>query len=182
MTDGRQRKRFADQCVGPPPSQGDIMKVHVRHSLKTNVASAVKACTDVKSLEATYDELGGRDIRIKRDGRAPNARIEITRTMPANPPLAIRRFVPDTNDVSHTEAWRADDDGYVADIVVEIKRVPVKIKGTKALRPEKGGCTIEWDFEVTSGIPLVGGLLAAFGAEQLKANLESEYRILKSKL
>jgi hypothetical protein len=157
------------------------MRVHVRHSLKADVASAFKACTEVKSLEATYAELGGSDIRIKRDGRAPNFRIAISRKMPVNPPPAIRRFVPATNDVSHSENWRADDDGHVADIAVEIKGVPVKINGSKALRPEKNGCAIEWEFEVTSGVPLLGGLLAAFGAEQLKGNLEDEYRILKSK-
>jgi len=160
----------------------DIMKINVKHSLKTSVASAFKACTEAKNLEATYNGLGGSDIKIKRDGRAPNLRIRISRKMPSNPPAAIRRLVPATNDVSHTEDWRADDDGHVADIVVAIKGVPVNMKGTKSLRPEKGGCAIEWEFDVTSGVPLLGGLLAAFGAEQLKGNLEDEYRILKSLL
>jgi hypothetical protein len=157
------------------------MRVHVRHSLKMDVVTALKACTDVESLDATYAKLGGTDVRIKREGRAPNVRIAITRKMPVNPPAAIRRFVPPTNAVSHTEHWRADGDHYVADIIVDIKGVPVKIKGTKALVPEKGGCAVEWDFDVTSGVPLLGGVLAAFGAEQLKSNLEDEYRILKSK-
>ena len=157
------------------------MRVHVRHSLNTGLASALKACTEVKSLEATYAELGGSDVRIKRAGRAPNITIGITRKMPANPPAAIRRFVPATNDVSHTEIWRADGDGYVADIVVDIKGVPVKIKGTKALLAEKSGCAIEWEFEVTSGVPLLGSLVVGFAAEELKGNLEDEYRILKSK-
>lgn len=83
--------------------------------------------------------------------------------------------------MSHTENWRADGEGYVADIVVKIKGVPVKIEGTKALRAERSGCAVEWEFEVTSTVPLLGGLLAAFGAEQLKGNLENEYRILKAK-
>ena len=157
------------------------MRVHVRHSLNTDLTSAVKACTEVKTLEATYAELGGSDIRIKREGRAPNLRIGIRRKMPANPPSAIRRFVPATNDVSHTESWRVDGEGYLADIVVDIKGVPVTIKGTKALLAEKNGCAIEWEFEVTSGVPLLGGLVAAFAAEELKGNLEHEYRILKSK-
>ena len=157
------------------------MRVNVRHSLKADVAAAVKVCTEVKSLEATYAELGGSDIRIKREGRAPNVSIRIARKMPVNPPAAIRRLVPSTNDVSHTENWRADGDGYIADIVVDIKGVPVKISGTKALRPDKAGCAVEWEFDVTSGVPLLGSVLAAFGAEQLKGNLEDEYRILKSK-
>ena len=30
------------------------------------------------------------------------------------------------------------------------------LAGTKAVRPEKGGCCVEWNFDVTSGIPLLG--------------------------
>ncbi len=158
------------------------MKINVKHPLKANVAAAFKACTDAKSLETTYDRLGGTDVRIKREGRAPSLRIRIARKMPSNPPAAIRRLVPATNEVSHTEEWRADGDGHVADIVVDIRGVPVHMKGTKSLRPEKGGCAIEWEFDVTSSVPLLGGILAAFGAEQLRGNLEDEYRILKSLL
>ena len=50
--------------------------------------------------------------------------------------------MPSTNEVSHVEKWAADGDGHAADIVVEIKGVPVKIVGTKALQPEKGGSHI----------------------------------------
>jgi len=100
--------------------------------------------------------------------------------MPANPPAAIRRFVPSTNEVSHTEDWAADGDGYAADIVVEIRGVPVKIVGTKQLQPQKGGCTVAWNFDVTSGIPLVGGLIASFAGGELQKNLEDEYKVLKA--
>jgi hypothetical protein len=158
------------------------MKVHVRHSLKTDVASAFRACSELKSLEATYQALGGSELRIKRDGRAPKVSIRVTRKLPANAPALIRRLVPAMNEVSHTEDWRAEDSGHVAEIVVDIRGVPIKITGTKALRPEKGGCAIEWEMEVTSAVPLLGGVLASFGAEQLKHNLENEYRILKSRL
>jgi hypothetical protein len=48
----------------------------------------------------------------------------------------------------------------VADLQIEIKSVPVKVSGTKSLQPEKGGCRIEWNFDVTSGVPLLGGLIA----------------------
>ena len=113
------------------------MKVHVKQSLKTDVASALKLCTDQKSQEAMYAKLPGSNVRIKREGKAPNVRLRVSRTMPANPPAAIKRLVPATNEVSHTEAWRADGNGHVADIAVEIKGVPVKITGTKALRPRR---------------------------------------------
>jgi Protein of unknown function (DUF2505) len=156
------------------------MKVHVKHSLKTDVAAAFKLCTEQKSQEQVYAKLGGSDLKIKREGRAPNVQLRISRKMPANPPAAIRRIVPSTNEVSHVEKWAADGDGHAADIVVEIKGVPVKIVGSKVLQPEKGGCSVEWNFDITSGIPLVGGIIASFAGDELKKNLEDEFKVLKS--
>ncbi|MDQ1241852.1 MAG: hypothetical protein QG586_2161 [Pseudomonadota bacterium] len=156
------------------------MKVHVKHSLKTDVAAAFKLCTEQKSQEQVYAKLGGSDLKIKREGRAPNVQLRISRKMPANPPAAIRRIVPSTNEVSHVEKWAADGDGHAADIVVEIKGVPVKIVGSKVLQPEKGGCSVEWNFDITSGIPLVGGIIASFAGDEIKKNLEDEFKVLKS--
>jgi hypothetical protein len=156
------------------------MKIQVKHALKTDVGAAFKLCTEQKSQEQVYARLGGTDLKIKREGRAPNVKLRISRRMPANPPAAIRKLVPQTNDVSHTEDWSADGDGYAAHIAVEIRGVPVRIVGTKALRPEKGGCSVAWTFDITSGIPLLGGIIASFAGEEIKKNLEDEYAVLKA--
>lgn len=156
------------------------MKIEVRHTLKTDVGSAFKLCTEQKAQEAVYAQLGGTDLKVRREGRAPNVKLRVSRRMPANPPAAIRKLVPATNDVSHVEDWGSDGDGYAADIVVDIKGVPVKIVGTKVLQPEKGGCSVAWRFDVSSGIPLLGGIIASFAGDELKKNLEDEYRVLKS--
>jgi hypothetical protein len=156
------------------------MKIEVKHSLKADVGAAFKLCTEQKSQEAVYGKLGGTDLKIKREGRAPNVRLKIARKMPANPPAAIRRLVPPTNEVSHTEDWSAAGEGYTAGIVVEIKGVPVKIVGSKTLQPEKGGSSVHWKFDISSGIPLLGGIIASFAGEELKKNLEDEFKVLKS--
>jgi Protein of unknown function (DUF2505). len=156
------------------------MKIQVKHTLKTDVAAAFKLCTEQKSQELVYSKLGGSDVRIKREGRAPNVRLKISRRMPANPPAAIRKFVPATNDVAHSEDWAAKGDGYAASIIVDIKGVPVKILGTKSLQPEKGGCSVAWSFDVTSGIPLLGGILASFAGEEIRKSLEDEAKVLKA--
>jgi len=156
------------------------MKVHVKHTLKTDVAAAFKLCTELKHQEQIYAQLGGTNVKIKRDGRAPNVKLKISRTEVANPPAAIKRLVPSTNEVSHTEDWAADGDGYSADIVTEIKGVPVKIVGTKTLRPEKAGSSVEWKFDISSGIPLLGSVIASFAGDELKKNLEDEFKVLKA--
>ena len=156
------------------------MKVHVKHTLKTDVASAFKLATELKNQEEIYAQLGGTDVKIKREGRAPNVKLKISRRELANPPAAIRKLVPSTNDVSHVEEWGADGEGYAADIDIDIKGVPVKITGTKRLQPEKGGCSVEWTFDVTSGIPLLGGIIASFAGSEVEQKLEKEFKILKS--
>lgn len=156
------------------------MKIQVKHTLGTDVASAFKLCTEQKSQEAVYAQLGGTDVRIKREGRAPHVKLKVSRKMPANPPMAIRKLVPTTNDVTHTEQWGSDGKGYAADIAVDIRSVPVKIVGTKVLQPDKGGCSVAWHFEVTSGIPLLGGLIASFAGGEIRKNIEDEARVLKS--
>ena len=156
------------------------MKVQVKHSLKTDVGAVFKLCTELKSQEAIYAQLGGSDVRIKRGGRAPNVKLDISRKMPANPPGAIKRLVPPTNEVAHTESWAADGDGYAAAIVVEIKGVPVKIVGTKKLHPEKSGCSVAWAFDITSGIPLLGSVIASFAGTEIEKNLQDEFKVLKA--
>lgn len=156
------------------------MKIQVKHSLKTDVGAAFKLCTEQKSQEAVYSKLGGTDLRIKREGRAPNVRLRVSRRMPANPPAAIRKLVPSTNDVSHTEEWGVDGQGYAADIVVDIKGVPVKIVGTKILQPDRSGCTVAWNFDISSGIPLLGSIIASFAGEELRKNLEDEFKVLQA--
>lgn len=156
------------------------MKVHVKHTLKTDVASAFKLATELKSQEQIYAQLGGTDVKIKRDGRAPNVKLRISRKEAANPPAAIRKLVPAVNEVSHSEDWAADGGGYGADIAIEIKGVPVKIRGSKSLQPDKGGCSVEWNFDVTCGIPLLGGLIASFAGGEVEQKLEKEFKILKS--
>jgi len=156
------------------------MKVHVKHPLKTDVAAAFKLCTELKHQEQIYAQLGGSDVKIKRDGRAPNVKLKIARKEDANPPAAIRKLVPATTEVSHTEDWAADGDGYAAKIAIDIKGVPVRIAGTKALQPAKGGCTVEWNFDVTCGIPLLGGIVASFAGGEIEQKLEKEFKVLKS--
>ena len=54
------------------------------------------------------------------------------------------------------------------------------VVGTKALQPEKGGCSVQWDFDITSGIPLLGGLIASFAGDELRKNIEDEFKVLKA--
>jgi len=147
------------------------MKVHVKHTLKTDVASR---SSSAPSSRARRDlrAARGTDVKIKREGRAPNVKLKISRRNWANPPAAIRKLVPSTNDVSHTEDWGADGDGYAApDLAIEIKGVPVKISGTKRLQPEKGGCSVEWTFRRHERHPVARRHHRSFAGSEVEQKL-----------
>ena len=158
------------------------MKIQVGHALNSKVADAFKVCTDQKSQQSIYDRMDVQEPRVQRQGRAPNVTLKVTRKVPVNPPAALRKFVSAANEVAHTESWRAAGDGYLADLEIEIKSVPVRIRGTKGLQPDKKGCRIEWQFDVTSGVPLLGTLIASFAGEEIRKSVEDEYRVLTATL
>jgi hypothetical protein len=39
---------------------------------------------------------------------------------------------------------------------------------------------VEWNFDVTSGIPLLGGIIASFAGGEVEQKLHKESRILES--
>ena len=61
----RRRYRRSGNC------QGEKMKVHVKHTIKSDVGSVFKLCTEQKHQESIYSQLGGTEIKIKRRGPRP---------------------------------------------------------------------------------------------------------------
>ncbi len=134
------------------------MKIQVKHSLKTDVGSAFKLCTEQKSQEAVYAKLPGIDVKIKREGRAPNVKLRISRKMPANPPAAIKRLVPcDQRGLAHRGLGggrrrlcgrhRRRDQGRAG----QDRRHQDPAAGKRRQLGRSG------TFDITSGIPLLGG-------------------------
>ena len=67
------------------------MKVHVKHTIKSDVASVFKLCTEQKHQESIYSQLGGTEIKIKREGRAPSVKLSVSRTEAARARSATPR-------------------------------------------------------------------------------------------
>ena len=117
LVPARWRRRYPCSCATARhliagTRETDIMKIQVKHSLKTDVDSAFKLCTEQKSQEAIYAKLAGTDVKIKREGRAPNVKLQDLAQDAGQSAGRDPRLVPSTNEVSHTEDWAADGDGY----------------------------------------------------------------------
>ena len=156
------------------------MKIQIKHSLKTDVGAAFKLCTELKSQESVYAKLGGTDLRIKRGGRAPNVKLEISRKMPANPPAAIRRFVPATNEVAHTENWAAGRRRLCRGHRRRYQGRAGEDRRHQELQPEKGGCSVAWALTSRAAFRCSAVVIANFAGEELQKNLEDEFKVLKA--
>lgn len=97
------------------------------------------------------------DVTIRQDGDTVVVRTE--RTMPAQVPDAVKRFVGDTLIIEQVETWGPATAGgaRAADLVVDVKGQPAGMKGTIALEPAGSGSREDVRGDVKVRIPFIGG-------------------------
>ncbi|MFB0835253.1 DUF2505 domain-containing protein [Arthrobacter halodurans] len=78
-------------------------------------------------------------------------------------PDLVRKFAGGTLSVTQREAWSAPDadGGRTIDIAVSVAGAPVDVKAVQRLVALGGSTVVEVTGEVTSGIPFLGGKIAA---------------------
>lgn len=116
------------------------------------------------NVEITEDDDGG-------------ARVVVDRTVPADVPDMMKKFVGETIGVVQTEEWGpADPDGSrTADLLLEVKGQPATLTGTITLQPSGDGCEELVVGDLTVSIPFFGkkiepeiakGITSAIRAEE----------------
>lgn len=109
------------------------------------------------------------------------ASVTVRRTMPAEVPDFVKKFVGETVDVVQTEQWGLPDDrgDRRANLVVLIKGQPAKLTGTLHTQPVGNGARTLIQGNLTVSMPFVGkkiepeiakGILAAVATEQRTAD------------
>ena len=107
-------------------------------------------------LEKKFVATGSQNIQILECGHNDNTfTIKNIRDVESDPPAAIRKFVKATNTLTTTDNWEMTDDiEKKGTFEVDVKGLPIKMKGDLALKPNDKGCTYEIIFNV-SDIPSV---------------------------
>jgi len=115
------------------------------------------------------------DVEITADG-AGGARVVVDRTMPADVPDMMKKFVGDTIGVVQTEQWgpAAADGSRSADLLLEVKGQPAKLTGTIALQPAGDGCQELVAGDLTVSIPFFGKKIEPEIAKGIKAAIRAE--------
>ena len=104
------------------------------------------------------------------------AHIVVDRTVPADVPDMMKKFVGETIGVKQTEDWGppAADGSRTADLLLEIKGQPAKLAGTITLAPVGEGCQEVVDGELTVSIPFFGKKIEPEIAKGIKAAIRAE--------
>lgn len=94
--------------------------------------------------------------------------IKFRRKIPVAAPGPVKKFVSAANTIVHEDAWnRRTKKGTVT---VEIQGMPIEIRAATSLRDEGRECVLTYEFEISSKVPLVGGMIEkAVAAENEKA-------------
>ncbi len=128
--------------------------------------------------EATHALAYDVDVDKRLDGTAS---VTVRRTMPAEVPDFVKKFVGETLDVVQTEEWGVPNDlgQRQADLAVRVKGQPVKMTGTLLTQVVGDGARTSIRGDLTVSMPFVGkkiepeiakGVLAAVAAEQRTAD------------
>lgn len=128
--------------------------------------------------EATHALAYDVDIGERPDGTTS---VTVRRTMPADVPDAVKKFVGETLDVVQTEHWGAADSAgrRTADLLLQITGQPVKMTGTMTTEAIGEGVRTSLQGDLKVAVPFFGsriepeiakGILAAVEKEQQTAD------------
>jgi hypothetical protein len=149
------------------------MDLRTEHPYDAEPAAVFRMLTDPEFLRAKLTALGHRDIEVLEC--APD-RVVTRRTVPLDVPGFLRKVVNPANTVTQTDEWGPDRDGVREGTwQVDAKGVPVALSGTMRLVPTDGGAVETIEGRAKASLPLVGGRLEKFIADNTLHTLAREH-------
>lgn len=134
--------------------------------------------SDPELVSARYEAVGASDVTIDECGPdGVGFVLATTRTVASPIPAFAAKVLPSRNRISQTERWGPEAGGDRAgEWEVSVHGVPIRMHGTMSLSGVDGSTRYRVKGEVRVGIPLIGGRLAGFVVDDLRAKLRAEHR------
>ncbi len=146
------------------------MKFDDQHKFAKPPATLLKMFTDRTYFERKYPALPGvRNFEVLEcETRGSQFRIRHRSAQKADIPLPdfARKFVSDSMVVTQTDSW--DTATGIGRLEVEVKGMPMKISAEMKVEASGKGSTNSFKWNVSSGIPLIGGKLERLLMEDIK--------------
>jgi hypothetical protein len=146
-----------------------------KHSFDQPAATVIKMFSDKAYFERKYKELGFKNIQVLEhasDGR--KFRIKVRYTAPNSAPIPdfAKKFLGETNEITQSDHW--DVEKRTGRLEAEIRGVPVKVFADMKLADEGAGSanTLKWN--LSCGIPFVGGKLEQVVAGDIQGKSKAD--------
>ncbi len=155
-----------------------------KHTFDKPAATVLKMFSDKAYFERKYRELGFRNVEVlEHAADAKRFRIKVRYSAPNSAPIPdfARKFLGENNVITQSDAW--DLEKKTGRLEAEIRGVPVKVSADMKLADEGAGSanTLKWN--LSCGIPFIGGKLEEVVAGDIKgkakADLAKSREILK---
>jgi hypothetical protein len=146
------------------------MQFNDKHTFDKPAATVVKMFSDRAYFERKYKELGFANIEVlEHSSNGGKFRIKVRYSARNDAPIPdfAKKFLGDTNVVTQTDSWDAEK--LAGRIEAEIRGVPVKVSADMKLKDEASGSSNNLKWNVSCGIPLIGGKLEQVVAGDIQA-------------
>jgi hypothetical protein len=145
-------------------------------------ATVIKMFTDRKYFEDKYKQTGAKDIEVLEHEKSDKKfRIKCRFKMKNDAPLPdlLKKFMGEYNTIVQEDIW--DIASRTGKLNIEIKGAPIKVNADMSLRDDGDGSAniVKWD--VSAGIPFIGGKLESFIAQDIKSKAKPDL-VISNKL
>ena len=146
------------------------MKFDLKHSYDKPAATVLKMYSDKAFFERKYKEVGAWDVEVLEHEKSDTKfRIKCRYSTKNDAPLPdfAKKFIGDSMVVVQSDTW--DLKKMTGRLEVELKNTPVKVSADMTLKNAGSGATNEMKWDVSCGIPFVGGKLESVVSDDIKA-------------
>lgn len=95
-------------------------------------------------------------------------------------PAVLTKLTPQIVVLTRKDEWNTESS--TGRIEIELEKVPVRMSATTSVVPAAAGCEQRFNWEIRASVPLVGGLLEKFIAQDLAQTLRGEVQIINELL
>lgn len=161
------------------------MKLQHTLSYEADPASVFAVLSDPEYVAEKCTATGAMDAEVAVTTEGTDTVITTMRKLPSDDlPAFAKSFVGDAITVDQTERWGppSSDGSRDGTLKATFRGTPMKVDATLRLSPGGAGSELRVAGEVKAGIPLMGGSIETFAAEQLTRGLDREAELANARL
>jgi hypothetical protein len=161
------------------------MKLQHTLSYEADPATVFAVLSDPEYVNEKLTATGGHDCEVAVTTEGTDVLITTVRKLPSDElPSFAKSFVGDAITVDQVERWGppAYDGSRDGTLKATFRGTPMKVDATLRLSSGGAGSELRVAGEVKAGIPLMGGSIESFAAEQLTRGLDREAEVANARL